>query len=80
MGVAPAIVRADSLMRLVPIDTGIITLDHEIILGTEPVSFIGTEFLDELSLITRRVFVPKMVMQVYKESPMLHLLLQSAQP
>lgn len=75
LGAAPMIVRADSLMKLVPFDTGIITLDYSIVMNPIPQTFIE----EELAEITRRAFVPKMIVQIYNNSPMMAAFLREKQ-
>lgn len=70
---APAIVRADSLMRVIPIDTVLATVGPE-----EDLLVRLGRLREELQWITRRAFVPKLVVQLYRESPLTAQLLAHA--
>lgn len=69
LGAAPMVVRASSLMKI------IVPTTEEVF----QIALAGPEawrtVSEELSYITRRAFVPKMVTSIYKESPLMGLLL-----
>ncbi len=62
--VAPAIVRADSLMRIIPRETSIL-LNYDEWCLTE---------------IQRRGLMPRLVVQIYNQSPLISALIANAKP
>ena len=73
LGVAPAIVRAESLMRIVVPST-------EEVLHYGAIKISGADPLmleDELTALTRRVWLPRIVVQIYEESPLISELLRT---
>jgi len=75
---APAIVRVGSLMRL-PSQELIGRFNEPII--RQPDLWFQEQpfFFDELSEITRKAFVPKLIIQIYESTPLLSALMASAQ-
>lgn len=73
---APAIVRVDSLMRMVPTDTVVISgiAGEDLWAHAHP-----QNIMEELAYITRRAFVPKLVVQIYNQSPVLMMLNKNAE-
>lgn len=80
--VAPAIVRADALMRVIPNDELIFTATSiDWTISLEPDLRVAPEFDslgEELAYITRRSFVPELVAQIYNTSPLLAALITEA--
>ena len=71
-GVAPAIVRASSLMKIVVPTTEEV---WEINMGTIPSPFVGIESMDEeLIRLTRKAFLPRLITQLYATNPLAGLL------
>ncbi len=73
-GVAPAVVRAESLMKWTRAPSGLFLsgteiefIDWNIELHTETISFIGMELLE----VTLRSFTPRLVASLYKQAPIL---------
>lgn len=72
---APAVVRAESIMRIKPVLLPGVDFDTQSwFLNDDELAFEGPISVDstELSLILRRTFVPKIITEIYSHSPLLN--------